>query len=105
MAARILVVGMNYAPEIAGVGRYTGDLAQELARRGHEVAAVTTPPHYPNWRVQASHRNRYSGDMVAGVLVHPCPLLLRQKMHRLSRLFTPLTFTLCSSPVMLWRLV
>jgi colanic acid biosynthesis glycosyl transferase WcaI len=105
MAARILVVGMNYAPEIAGVGRYTGDLAQELAKRGHDVAVVTTPPHYPGWRVQASHRNRYSRDMVVGVLVHRCPLLLRQKMQGLWRLVAPLSFAISSAPVILWRIL
>jgi colanic acid biosynthesis glycosyl transferase WcaI len=105
MAARILVVGMNYAPEIAGVGRYTGDLAQELAQRGHDVAVVTTPPHYPGWRVHASHRNRYSREMVAGVLVHRCPLFLREKMRGLWRLVAPLSFAISSAPVILWRIL
>lgn len=31
---RILIHGMNYAPEFTGVGRYTGEIAAHLAARG-----------------------------------------------------------------------
>ena len=47
---RILIYAMNYAPEIAGVGRYNGEIGEHFARSGHEVAVVTTIPHYPGWK-------------------------------------------------------
>jgi colanic acid biosynthesis glycosyl transferase WcaI len=48
---RILIHGLNFAPELVGVGKYTGEMAQWLAARGHDVRAVTAPPFNPKWRV------------------------------------------------------
>lgn len=49
---RVLIVGLNYAPEPSGSAPYTAGLAAELAARGHDVKVVTTHPHYPQWRVE-----------------------------------------------------
>ena len=48
---RIVIQGMNYAPEVIGVGKYTTQLAQFLVTRGHRVDVVAALPHYPGWRV------------------------------------------------------
>ena len=48
---RILIHGLNFAPELVGVGKYTGEMAQWLAAQGHEVRAVTAPPFNPHWKV------------------------------------------------------
>ena len=48
---RILIIGVNYAPEPTGNAPYTTALARSLARRGHEVHVLTSYPHYPQWRV------------------------------------------------------
>lgn len=106
MKKRILIFGMNYAPELAGVGRYTGEIAEYLAGCGADVVVVTTPPHYPGWRVQASHATPgYSSGVLNGVMVHRCPLVLHKPMEGLWRLIAPLTFALSSAPVLLWKLI
>jgi len=56
---RILIYGLNYAPELTGVGKYTGEMASWLASRGHEVRVVTAPPYYPAWRVSAEYRGGF----------------------------------------------
>ena len=38
---RVLIHGINYAPELIGVGRYTSDFAEYLAEQGHAVEVVT----------------------------------------------------------------
>src|SRR5580693_5488272 len=48
---RILIHGLNFAPELVGVGKYTDEMAQWLADRGHEVRVVTAPPFNPQWKV------------------------------------------------------
>jgi colanic acid biosynthesis glycosyl transferase WcaI len=48
---RILIHGLNFAPELVGVGKYTGEMADWLAARGHQVRAVTAPPFNPEWKV------------------------------------------------------
>ena len=48
---KILVYGINYAPELTGIGRYTADMAASLAAAGHDVRVVCAPPYYPAWQV------------------------------------------------------
>lgn len=49
--SRVLIVGLNYAPEPTGIAPYTAGLARGLQERGHQVRVLTTYPHYPQWRV------------------------------------------------------
>ncbi|MCR5879511.1 WcaI family glycosyltransferase [Phenylobacterium sp. J367] len=104
MKQRVVIYGMNYAPELAGVGRYTGEIGEHLAAQGHEVAVVTTPPHYPGWRVQAGHSARsWTVRQVAGATVIRCPIYLHAGMRGFRRLFAPLSFALSSAPVAIWH--
>lgn len=48
---RILIVGINYRPELTGIGPYTAGLAEHLAARGDAVTVITGLPHYPGWRI------------------------------------------------------
>jgi colanic acid biosynthesis glycosyl transferase WcaI len=102
---RVIVYGMNFSPEIAGVGRYTGEIAEHLVAEGAEVTVVTTPPHYPGWRVQPGHANRYSQEWQAGMRIVRVPLILRQKMKGIWRLVAPLSFALSSAPIIVWEIL
>ena len=44
---KILVYGINYAPELTGIGKYTAEMAATLAGYGHDVRIVCAPPYYP----------------------------------------------------------
>ncbi|MEZ5841295.1 MAG: WcaI family glycosyltransferase [Hyphomicrobiales bacterium] len=102
MKQKILVYGMNHAPEMAGVGVYTGDIAAGLAARGHDVAVVTTPPHYPGWQVRDGWSAwRWQAEILDGVRVYRCPLLLLRPMSGIRRLIAPASFALSSAPVAL----
>lgn len=55
---RVLIFGINYAPEMTGVGPYTTMVAEHYAAMGHCVRVVTGVPHYPSWHAQAvPHRS------------------------------------------------
>lgn len=47
---KILILGLNYAPEPVGIGPYTTGLAEDMAARGHTVTVVAGKPYYPQWR-------------------------------------------------------
>src|SRR2546422_11098784 len=49
-AVSILLIGINYAPELTGIGPYTTGLADHFAGQGHHVWVITGVPHYPEWR-------------------------------------------------------
>ena len=38
---RILIHGINFSPELTGIGKYTGEMAEWLAAQGHEVRVPT----------------------------------------------------------------
>lgn len=103
----ILVYGMNFSPEFAGVGKYTGEIVEHLVKEGADVSVVTAPPHYPGWQVRAGFRNRFSSSRTPGLRVTRCPLLLRRQMRGIWRLVAPATFALTSAPLavaeILWR--
>ena len=66
--SKIFIVGLNFHPELVGIGRYTGEMAQYLAEQGHEVRVVTTPPYYPHWKIKAGYRAwRYQKETWQGV--------------------------------------
>lgn len=108
MASRVdlLLYGMNYKPELTGVGRYSGELAEGLARRGVVVEVVTTAPHYPGWFTRAPYRAwRYTQETIAGVAIRRCPILLYKSGAGFWRLVAPLSFAVASAPVALWRIL
>ncbi len=53
---RILLHGLNYAPEEIGIGKYSGEMVADLLTRGCEVTVVTTPPYYPQWKIRKGFR-------------------------------------------------
>ena len=105
---RILLVGINYAPELTGIGKYSNEMAEWLAAAGHRVRVVTAPPYYPEWRIGAGYAAwRYSKEACAGVAIWRCPLWVPARPSGLKRLIHLASFALSSLPVMLrqilWR--
>jgi len=101
----VLIYGMNYAPEPTGVGRYSGELGAFLAREGLRVEIITAIPHYPGWFVREGFRNRYSVERAGGMRITRCPLLLNSKMQGVWRILAPLTFSISSLPIAVWRIL
>lgn len=103
---KILVYGINFAPELTGIGKYTGEMARWLAEAGHEVRAITAPPYYPAWQVGEGHRaDRYRRETWHGVRVFRTPLWVPQRPGGLKRLLHLGSFALGSLPVLIaqWR--
>lgn len=104
--AKVFIYAMNYSPELAGVGRYTGEIGDYFVAMGHQVAVVTTVPHYPGWKVVPPYRNgRYSSETRGGAKIVRCPLVLRERMGGIWRLLAPLSFALTSAPIALWQVL
>lgn len=94
---KILIIGINFAPELIGVGKYTGELAEFLDRSGDQVKVITAPPHYPNWVVRAPYRSwQYRKEKIGGVSVTRCPLWARNRGRGIWRILAPLSFAVSS---------
>ena len=44
---KIIIYGINYYPELTGIGKYTGEMDEYIASKGHDVRVITAPPYYP----------------------------------------------------------
>lgn len=102
---KICLYGINYSPELTGIGKFTGDMALWLAKSGHEVRVVTAPPYYPSWRVFAGyHALLYSVEIVDDIRVFRSPLWVPRRPSGFKRMFHLFSFAVSSLPVMLRQL-
>ena len=105
---KILVYGLNFAPEPVGVGRYTGDMAARLQAAGHEVRVVTALPYYPEWKVAPQYSGYgYAFEAWQGMPVARAPLWVPFRPGGRKRVLHLLTFAVTSLPLMVraifWR--
>lgn len=99
---KILLTGINFSPELTGIGKYSGELANWLINQGHEVKFVTAPPYYPDWLVWVNYTaTNYRIEELAGCVVFRCPIWVPSKPSGLKRLVHLLSFAISSLPVML----
>jgi len=100
---RVLIVSMNTAPELVGVGKYTGELASSLADQGHAVRVVAAPPYYPDWQVRAGwSRWRWQRETSGKVVTYRCPLYVPRRPSGLRRMLHLASFAASSAAVTLW---
>jgi colanic acid biosynthesis glycosyl transferase WcaI len=103
---RILVVGINYAPENIGTGKYTSEMCAWLAAKGHEVRVVTAPPYYPAWKIWPGYRHLwFLRESIDGADVIRCPLWVPRKPNGIKRMLHLGSFALSSALALLTSLV
>ncbi|VAW70385.1 Glycosyl transferase, group 1 [hydrothermal vent metagenome] len=99
---RILIYGINYAPELTGIGKYSGEMAEWLTAQGHEVIVITAPPYYPQWEVLNGYSSwRYHSEILSGVKVWRCPVWVPGNPSGIKRIIHLASFAISSFPVML----
>lgn len=58
VSLRLLVIGINYAPEHAGIAPYTTQVCEHMAAQGHKVYVLSGIPSYPSWEVSREYKWR-----------------------------------------------
>ena len=103
---KLLIYGLNFWPELTGVGKYSGEMAQWLVERGHAVDVISAPPYYPAWQVAPGYSStRYQREAwgTGGrVRITRCPLWVPHRVSTVRRLLHLASFALSSAPA-LWR--
>ena len=103
---KILIYCLNFAPELTGIGKYTGEMATWLAERGHEVRVVTAPPYYPDWKLCKGYSGwSWRHEQYNGVQVWRCPLWVPARPGGIKRVLHLASFALSSLPVMIRQLL
>jgi len=94
---KILIYGINFSPELTGIGKYTGEMAAWFAEQGHDVRVITAPPYYPEWQVHEGYRiSWFSVEQHINMRVYRCPLYVPKKVSTLKRLVHLASFSLSS---------
>lgn len=110
---RVLIHGINFAPEPTGIGKYTGEMALWLLDQGHDVRVVTAPPYYPDWKLGEGYkgwqyrRERITGAVGNAMSIWRCPVWVPHRPTGLRRVVHLFSFAVSSFPVVLaqalWR--
>ena len=93
---KLLVYGINYRPELTGIGKYSGEMVKWFVSNDLDVRVITAPPYYPAWKVA----NNYSGLKYTKEkhpeIVYRCPLYVPKKISTIKRLLHLSSFALSS---------
>lgn len=101
---RVLVVGLNYAPEKVGIAVYTSGLAEALAAEGHEVRVIAGQPYYPAWRIMDGHSAwSFSSSEENGVALMRVPHYIPAKPTGRKRLLHHASFAVAALLPALWN--
>jgi colanic acid biosynthesis glycosyl transferase WcaI len=94
---RVIVWGINYAPEVTGIAPYNLLLCNQLRRLGHEVEVVTSFAYYPAWKKRPEDAGHfYRTDVIDEVAVHRCWHFVPRRVSAAKRILHEGSFVLTS---------
>ena len=90
---RIVVWGINYAPEKTGIGLCNVALCEYLAGCGHDVTMLTAFPYYPEWKKRkADDKRLFASERVNAVRILRCWHYVPQRVTTRKRILHELSF-------------
>jgi len=95
---RVIVWGINYAPEITGIAPHNVALCEFLQRERVDVEMISTFAYYPAWRKRPEDRLLlFRVDRINGVPVHRCWHFVPQRVSAWKRIVHEATFIVTST--------
>src|SRR5436190_17403585 len=95
---RIVVWGINYAPEFTGIAPHNVALCEFLCRSGDIVEMITGFAYYPAWEKRPEDQWQvYRTDEMQGVKVHRCWEFVPKRVSSANRILHEATFVLTST--------
>lgn len=94
---KILIIGINFLPELTGIGKYTGEMVSFLAENGFDCRVISAFPYYPQWKVQKPYKNLfYKTEKLSNekIKVLRCPLYVPKKLSGARRILHEASFFL-----------
>jgi len=102
---KILLYSMNFSPEMAGIGKYSGEMADWLKKKGHDVRVIAAPPYFPQWKPFIGYNAwSYSATAWNGIPVWRAPTWIPAKPGGLTRILHLATFMFSSMPLLVLNL-
>lgn len=89
----ILVIGINYAPELTGIGKYTTEFCEYLTINGFNVNVITGHPYYPTWKNLSNNKTiAFYKENISGVNVWRCPHYIPNPQITIQRIMQDFSF-------------
>ena len=103
---KMLIVGLNFFPEIIGTGKYTSEMAFWLSEHGEEVKVITSYPYYPQWAISDEYKAwRYQTTYQNGIEIIRCPLWVPSEVTGFYRVLHLMSFGLSIIPMLIKNLI
>lgn len=84
---RVIVWGINYAPEVTGIAPCNVALCEYFQSQGYDVEMVTSFAYYPQWKKREEDRGSvFRTDLVNDIRVHRCWHYVPNKVSALKRI-------------------
>ncbi|TVP64158.1 MAG: colanic acid biosynthesis glycosyltransferase WcaI [Nodularia sp. (in: Bacteria)] len=94
---RILIYSYNYYPEPIGIAPLMTELAEGLAKRGHQVRVITAMPNYPERQVYEGYRGKlYLNEYKNDVQIQRSYIWIRPQPNLLDRVLLDASFVVTS---------
>lgn len=103
----VLIIGINFSPELTGIGKYTGEMVDWLIENNFYCTTVTAFPYYPYWKIQKPYKNRfYKRETLKNGKLHiyRCPMYVPEQPSGLKRLIQEFSFFLSSLIMIIYLL-
>jgi len=95
---RVIVWGINYAPEFTGIAPHSVALCEFLNARGVDVSMVSAFAYYPSWKKRPEDAGRlYRTDVINDVPVHRSWQFVPVRVSALKRIFHEASFVFTST--------
>ncbi len=96
---RILIVALNFSPEMVGCGKFTSEFVDWVSKKSTKVIVITTNPFYPEWECKTNYYNKKIKD---NILIIRCPIYIPKKLNGFKRTLHYISFLISSLPIVLF---
>jgi colanic acid biosynthesis glycosyl transferase WcaI len=94
---RVLIYSYNYYPEPIGIAPLMTELAEGLAKRGHDVRVITGMPNYPQRQIYEEYRGKlYVTEERNGVKIQRSYVWVKPKPNLFDRILLDSSFVFTS---------
>ena len=93
----IYVWGINFYPELIGIGVYNTEMCEYLRDTGHKITVFTGFPYYPGWSVEKEYRSKlFTTENYQGIKIRRFYLYVPRRITSKTRILHELSFMLSS---------
>lgn len=95
---KILIYGLHFKPDLIGIGKYTGEMADWLSQNKHDIRVVTAPHFYPEWKQEK--KLWYYKKQNIPFITWRCPIFVPRHPTGFMRILHSVSFAISSIPIL-----